>query len=264
MLLAVMILGVVQGLTEFLPVSSSGHLVLFQELLTPPGDPLVFDLAVHLGTLIPVIVVFWDDLWGLVDFKGNKGSSDAVATQGWRPIALIVLGSIPTAFIGFTFKDQFEALFHNAGTLIITFAITGTLLFLTKFAKQGATTLMEMPWVTALIIGTVQGLAITPGISRSGSTIAIALFLGLSRDVAAKFSFLLSIPAIGGAMLLMAKDVNWAEANIPMLLAGALTAAASGYLALKLLLKLVNSGDFSRFAWYCWAMAGVAAFVYLQ
>ena len=257
------ILGVIQGLTEFLPVSSSGHLVLFQEVLTTPGDPLLFDLAVHLGTLLPVLIVFRADLIEMITAPFS-GEAPIMQRTGTKLIKLLLLGSIPTAVIGLTFQDQFKALFNSAGPLVFTFAITGALLFATKFAREGMKSAKDMSVAAAVAIGTIQGLAITPGISRSGSTIAAALFLGLNRQFAAKFSFLLSIPAIAGAILLEVKDADWSAVNIPVMALGAITAAVTGYIALKVLLKLVNSGDFSKFAWYCWFMALVALVTTMQ
>ena len=167
--------------------------------------------------------------------------------------------------VGLGLEDFFESLFSSAGPLVVSFTLTGCLLFASKYARVGALDGESLSWRSAALIGLAQGLAITPGISRSGTTIAVALFLGASRDFSARFSFLLSIPAILGAVLLKAKDLEGVE-NIDWgsLGLGALVAAITGYVALKILIKLVNSGDFSKFAWYCWAMAGVSAYVWLS
>ena len=247
-------LGVVQGLTEFLPVSSSGHLVLFQQLLSLPGDQLFFDLALHMGTLLPVLWVYRADLLRML--RAPVAESGPIAERpGTRLLGLIVLGSIPTAIIGLLFEDLFERIFASPAALTVTFTLTGALLFLSGRVRQGDAAELEMkPW-QALLIGLAQGLAITPGISRSGTTIAVALFLGMRREYAARFSFLLSIPAIGGAFLLKLKDVRPGDIAVDATLVGALAALVSGYLALRLLIRLVKSGDFSRFAWYVWAVA---------
>jgi len=247
-------LGIIQGLTEFLPVSSSGHLVLLQQFFELPGDKLFFDLALHVGTLVPVLWVYRADLIRMV--KAPLAESGPVAERpGTRLMGLIILGSIPTAAIGLLFEDLFEQLFATPAALSMTFAITGWLLFFSGKAPKGESGEMQMkPW-QALVIGLAQGLAITPGISRSGTTIAVALFLGMRREYAARFSFLLSIPAIGGAFLLKLRDITPADIQLDATLLGAFAALVSGYLALNLLIKLVKTGDFSKFAWYAWAVA---------
>ncbi len=258
------LLGVVQGVTEFLPVSSSGHLVLAQEALGIEHEDIVFELAVHIGTLVPIFLVYFSDLWKMTKapFVERGPLKERPAT---RLLLLLILGCIPTAAIGLGFQDFFESLFNSAGPLVISFAITGALLFATRFAPKGDKNALDLPWTSALIIGIAQGMAITPGISRSGTTIAVALFLGTSRSFSARFSFLLSIPAILGAVLLQAKDLDsTASLDWTALGIGAAAAAVTGYVALKLLLKLVNSGDFSKFAWYCWAMALVALGVWVS
>ena len=249
------ILGFVQGLTEFLPVSSSGHLVVFAEFLSSEPPSIAFDLMLHLGTLMPILWVYRADILGVLKalFTDPKGEQARLA---W----LIVLGSVPTAILGIGFEDVFEQLFHTPRIVGITFFITGTFLFATKYIKDGGRGISEITIKDALIIGLIQGLAITPGISRSGSTIAIALFLGLKRDVAAKYSFLLSIPAIVGAFIFKFDELVIDEASIGSLGIGFVVSALSGLLALKVLLKLVNSGDFSKFAYYLWIIAVLAIF----
>ena len=256
-MLSAALLGLVQGLTEFLPVSSSGHLVLFQQFLEAPQEDLLFDLILHLGTLVPVVLVFRRDLVDMATapFRERGPLPQRPAT---RLLGLLILASIPTAIIGLVFQDQFEALFSTPSTLVLTFAMTGALLFGTRALAAGQIGVPQMTPAMALAIGTVQGLAIAPGISRSGSTIAVALFLGLNRDLAGRFSFLLSIPAILGAFLLKANEVELGSLDIPPLMVGGLVAATAGYLALKLLLRTVRTGDFSRFCWYCWSVAILA------
>jgi undecaprenyl-diphosphatase len=247
------ILGVVQGVTEFLPVSSSGHLVVFQNFLTTLHDAVAFDLMLHIGTLLPVLWVYRRDLWSIIAdlwlSVTNKGEVPLFERTGVRLFALLIVGSIPTALIGLGFKDYFEALFHNMRMVGFAFAVTAVVLFCIRFAPESKRGLQEFSWKHAILIGLVQGLAITPGISRSGSTIAMALFLGLNRDLAARYSFMLSIPAITGAFLLKLGDsgdvVHWTPMAV-----GFVVSAISGYLALLLLLRLVKSGDFSKFSWY--------------
>lgn len=259
-LLAALLLGVLQGLTEFLPVSSSGHLVLFQQWLHVPGDEVLFDLVVHLGTLAPVIWVYRDDLLRMLAAPLRE-RGELTQRPGTRLMLLIILASVPTAAIGLAFEDVFERLFDTPATLAVTFAITGVLLFSTRFARKGDLSELDMAWWQALVIGVAQGLAITPGISRSGTTIAVALYLGMRREYAARFSFLMSIPAITGAFLLTARKADLSALNLPVLGMGALASLVSGYLALVLLIRLVKRGDFSYFSWYVWLMAIVAAVV---
>ena len=252
--LSAAILGVVQGLTEFLPVSSSGHLVLFQHWLPVSGDPLAFDLALHLGTLVPVIWVYRKDLLRVAT-DATRGEGAYFERPGVRLLLLLVAASIPTAVIGLTLEDLFAQLFHNARAVGVAFAVTGTLLWFTKKFGKGTQLAHELSWLRAIFIGFAQGVAITPGISRSGSTIAAGLFLGMDREAAARFSFLLSIPAIGGAFILKLGDLSLDSLALVPLLVGVLSSAVSGYFALQVLLRLVRAGDFSKFAFYLWPLA---------
>lgn len=251
------ILGVVQGLTEFLPVSSSGHLVLFQSQLPVAGDTVAFDLGLHMGTLLPVLWVYRADLARVLT-DTFSGSGSFLQRPGVRLMALVVLGSVPTAVIGLSLENIFEEMFSNTLSVGVAFAVTGLLLWLTRRAGEAKHSESTMPWVAALTIGVVQGLAITPGISRSGSTIAAAMFLGIEREAAAKYSFLLSIPAIMGAFLLKAGDLDLSAGNLAPLLTGFVTAAVTGYLALQLLLRFVRSGSLDKFAFYLWPLAAVS------
>ena len=250
------ILGMVQGLTEFLPVSSSGHLVVFQQFLTEEQVPVVFDLILHLGTLLPIVWIYREKILELfrILFTNPFG---AKARLGW----FIILGSVPTALIGILLEDVFERIFHTPMMVGIAFFVTGSFLFATKYIGQGNKDEQDMTWRDALLIGIVQGVAITPGISRSGSTISVAMLLGLRRDLAAKYSFLLSIPAIVGGFVLKARDISSANLDPLVLGVGFVTSALVGVFALQVLLRLVNSGDFSKFAYYMWLVSVVAIFL---
>jgi len=257
-------LGVVQGLTEFLPVSSSGHLVLFQQVLGEGvmgiEDHVAFDLVLHVGTLLPVLIMYRADIRGV--FADLKGEGPPLERDGLRLAAWVILGTIPTGIIGVLFKDIFEQLFTTTLSVGVAFAVTAVLLWRTRSIPGGGRSLQAMTWKDALLIGLAQGFAITPGISRSGTTIAVALMLGLRRDLAARYSFLLSVPAILGAFVLKAKDFDFDTAHTVWPLAvGFVAAAVSGWGALVLLLRLVRSGDFSRFAYYL-APLSVAAIAY--
>ena len=250
------LLGLVQGLTEFLPVSSSGHLVVFQNWLHEEHTPVVFDLVLHIGTLLPIVWVYRNTLIELI-----KGVVSKPLAPGNRLALWIVLGSIPTAMIGLAFEDLFEQIFQTPKMVASAFFVTGSFLFATQYLSEGSRDEQAMTWKDALLIGAVQGMAITPGISRSGSTIAIAMLLGLKRDLAAKYSFLLSIPAIVGGFILKADELTVDASTLPSLGAGFFVSALSGLFALKILLKLVNSGDFSKFAYYLWTIALIGWFV---
>lgn len=243
------VLGLVQGLTEFLPVSSSGHLVIMQHFLGFAEPPLTFDVSVHVGTLIAVIIAFYSDIVNLIKHPLQKTT------------VLIIISCIPTALIGFFFKPLFESAFASLWVTGVGLIITGLLLWSAEQFSFSFKRIPDMSWRDALIVGTVQGIAITPGISRSGSTIAGGLFLGLEREAAARYSFLLSIPAVLGASLLEFKDAI-AETALkglnsleifPMLL-GTLIAAAVGFLAVKAVVGLTKRGKLSFFAYYCWAL----------
>ena len=267
------ILGVVQGLTEFLPVSSSGHLVLFQRILGMKHAELLFDVAVHLGTLVAVIVVFRLEikkiitaLAQLIFLSGPKATirQKVEADPQLKMALLIVIGSIPTAILGFLFAGIADRLFRSGLITGLMLIVTGLLLWLTRRtgASQDQAQCNRLTPKNAFIIGTVQGLAIIPGISRSGSTISIALMLGIDREMAARYSFLLSIPAIIGAGLLSVKD-DLFQTNLAIgtALLGAFTAALVGYAALKALLQMVKKGRLHVFAPYCW-LVGVLAIIF--
>ena len=248
-------LGITQGLTEFLPVSSSGHLVLFQQFIDIGENEVLFDLVLHVGTLIPILW-FYRGWVGKLVVDPVAGEGPWMQRTGVRWMGLLVLASIPTAMIGLGFEDLFETLFSTPATLVVTFTITGLLLLLSgRFDRSGSG--RSLTWGIALILGVAQGFAITPGISRSGTTIAVALMLGLEREQAARFSFLMSVPAITGGLLLQLRDAHLASLDVPQLVVGGLASMVTGYAALVLLVRLVRAGRLSAFAWY---MFGVAAF----
>ena len=251
------ILGIVQGLTEFLPVSSSGHLVIFQKMLgfQPPG--VTFEVMLHLGTLVAIVAAFWDDVWGMI----KKPTS--------RLVLLIVVGSIPAGLMGIFLKPLFEKAFESLSVVGTGLIITGLLLMLGERLNSRAwwgKGVEQVSWGDVLFIGLLQGLAITPGISRSGSTIAAGLLRGLDREFAARFSFLLAVPAIAGAGVLAAKEVFDAgiagSAFLPYAV-GAAVAAVSSYLAIRIVISLVRGGRLSLFSYYCWAV-GILTLLFLR
>jgi undecaprenyl-diphosphatase len=257
------ILGIVQGVTEFAPVSSSGHLVLVPWLLgwEPPG--LLFDTLVHWGTLVAVLAYFWRDwrrlarawLHGLFHWDWR----DPNARLMW----LLVLGTAPAVVVGYLLEAQFEVLFGRPVWVSIFLLITAALLVLAERLGQRTREVLDTRWGDALLIGLAQAAAIAPGISRSGATIATGLLRGFNRPDAARFSFLLSTPVILGAGLLQVADAAAApEAayNAPALLVGFLVAAVSGYLSIGLLLRYLQRRRLHAFAVYC-VWVGVSCLV---
>jgi undecaprenyl-diphosphatase len=271
--LEAILLGIIQGLTEFLPVSSSGHLVLFQQLFGLKEAELFFDVCVHLGTLVAVIIVFRQEiikiisvLLQLVSLAGQKEKflQKVKSDPEFKMAVFIVIGSIPTAILGLLFVSIADRLFSSALITGLMLMVTGLLLWLTRKAGTHAvsTSIGHLTPGKAFIIGIVQGLAIIPGISRSGSTISTGLLLGVDRETAARYSFLLSIPAIVGAGLLSLKE-GFSQTNpaIWISLLGAVPAALVGYGALKSLLHMVKKGRLYVFAPYCW-LVGILAILF--
>ena len=267
------LLGIIQGLTEFLPVSSSGHLVLFQHLFGLKEAELFFDVCVHLGTLVAVVIVFRQEIIKIISALLQLASSDRQKEKFLQKVdsnpelkmaLFIVIGSIPTAVLGLFFASIADRLFSSTLITGLMLVVTGLLLWVARKAKSqaGAANSGHLTKGKAFIIGIVQGLAIIPGISRSGSTISAGLLLGINRETAARYSFLLSIPAIVGAGLLSIKDgVSQSDPVISMSLLGAVTAAMVGYGALKSLLHLVKKGRLYVFAPYCW-LVGILAILF--
>jgi undecaprenyl-diphosphatase len=248
-------LGVVQGLTEFIPVSSSGHLVFFQSLFGLKEPQLLFDIMLHLGTLMAVVIYLRKDLWEMV-----QGAIEAIKAGKINPPARlllwIILATIPTGLMGVFFKDWFESLFSMPKVVGLMLLITGLFLWLTRLAKQDGRTVEKMTWIDSVLIGMAQGIAIIPGISRSGATISAGLFRSLDRELAGKFSFLLSIPAILGATVLHIRKLG-TQGEVGLSLLGMVFAFIVGYLSLRLLMKIIKSGKISSFSYYCWAMGMV-------
>jgi undecaprenyl-diphosphatase len=260
------ILGIVQGVTEFLPVSSSGHLVLFQHLFGLKEAELFFDVSVHMGTLTAVILFFRKEIRcltaALFSFAGrvvrkNFSLKDAWADKDMKLILLIGIGSVPTAIIGLLFHKAAEQLFSSVFLVGCALMATGLILWGTRWTKQDGEGINGFSIRKALIIGFMQGVAILPGISRSGTTIATALFLGLERETAARYSFLLSIPAIVGAEILTLADMNPVTMPYLPILAGTLTAGVAGYLSLIMLVYIVKKGNMYMFAPYCWLVGTI-------
>ncbi len=269
------LLGIMQGITEFLPVSSSGHLVILEKILKlHRTSSVMFEAALHLGTLVAVIILFWYKIEDIIKFifggfrkqldqKNEKNlflryyQDEPVA----RLIIMIIIANIVTFIIGLSLGDFFIKMFGNVRWVGVMLLITGSILLLTKLFKSGSITLENLRVEHALIIGIAQGLAISPGISRSGTTIAVALLCGIVRPDAAMFSFLISIPAVIGANIfeILQGGVEFSVSLFPILI-GMLVSFISGFIALKFLVNLVNRGKLFYFAFYCW-IVGIGAII---
>ncbi|OHD57129.1 MAG: hypothetical protein A2Y33_09395 [Spirochaetes bacterium GWF1_51_8] len=261
------ILAVVQGLTEFLPISSSGHLALADKLFGPGTADLRFFAIVHFGTMFATIFVFWDEIAKL--FKSLGTIPQAVREKKMngelKMVLYIIIASIPTGFMGIFLKDKFESLTQSAVIVGACLLVTGTILLVTKFVRQSERTENNFGFLRALVLGVAQGVAILPGVSRSGTTIATSLYLGAERKFAGRLSFLISLPAILAVNLLEWFDPQAAcpaDGLLPKLpyIIGFVVAFGVGFLALKLLLKIVESGKFWIFSFYCFAI-GITAIV---
>ena len=256
------ILGVVQGLTEFFPVSSSGHLVIFQQLFGLREPALLFDVCVHVGTLMAVVAYFYKDIKNLVTafFRflktlapGGSKQASAGGDPDLKMVALILVGTVPTGFLGFGFHQVADQLFASLLVVGLALLFTAGLLVATRLVKAEGRDILAFTVLGAFVVGVAQGLAVIPGVSRSGATIAACLILGLNRDTAARFSFLLSIPAILGALLLslVSGADTWGEFSAATLILGTLVSAGVGYAALATLIKIVRHGRLYYFAPYC-------------
>lgn len=247
------LLGILQGLTEFLPVSSSGHLVLAQELLVGfEGAPAAFAVLLHGGTLAAVLIYFRHDLFQMMRGMRTPGEG------GWRLPVLLIIGSIPAGIIGVLLSDMIEPLFSAPRIAAFGLIITSCILVVAWWLRgKGHRSLAELTVLSAIIIGSAQALAIMPGISRAGSTIAVGMFLGLTGKDAARFSFLLSIPAIAGALIL--KSGALVATGLPLsYLAGALAAALVGWASIAFLMKLLDRENLLPFAVYCAALGSLS------
>jgi len=258
----------VQGLTEFLPVSSSGHLVLFQALTGVENNDLVFEVLLHFATLLALILIFWRDLFNIAQsifdvkiFNKNELSAKFRKDNNFRFAAGIIIGSIPAGLAGFFFEDQISQVFGKPVLTSVFLVITGIILYLTKFMREQDKRLGI--W-ESLIVGFCQALAIVPGISRSGLTISGGLALGINKERAVKFSFFLSVPVILGGTVKEILDFFPYTADTGVILnltAGFITAFISGYIAIKLLIRLTMSGKLYKFSFYC-ILLGIISFLY--
>lgn len=265
------LLGIIQGLAEFLPISSSGHLSVFQNffgMTQDAADNLFFDVLLHLGTLAAVFVAYWGEIKSII-LEGLTMVGLRKLPRGQKPdrlsrrmILFIIAATLPLLVV-LPVKDAVDGLYSNTIFIGCAFLVTGTLLFLSDRMTRGNKDLKSATIVDVLLVGCAQAVAVVPGLSRSGSTIAAGLSRGFGREFAVKFSFLLSIPAVLGANLLSLIDaaqagIDWSL--MPMYAAGVLTAAVSGYLAIRLLKFITQRGSFGAFCYYCWG-AGLVTLI---
>jgi len=268
-LLSSFLLGLIQGISEFLPISSSGHLSIAQNLLglSAVGDEhLFFDVLLHLGTLLAVFVAYWHDIVEMVlEFFRAIGDlihrrSTPQTPPARRLLLMIIVGTLPL-FLILPLKDAIESLYYNTVFIAFALLVTGLLLFLSDRAGRGRKTEKTATMVDTLLVGLAQAIAVCPGISRSGMTICTGTFLGFDRRFAVRFSFLLSIPAVIGANLLDLMDAAKSGvdlAQMPVYIVGIATAAVSGYFCIRLLRLIADKGRFGYFAYYCWAVGLIA------
>jgi len=273
-------LGIIQGLTEFLPISSSGHLVIFQHLVGLKDPELLLDISLHIGTLLAICIFFWSDIRAMVTecgaylvdllrrtkpaglpLKGMNGQRNE--TQQFPHASLtfwVLLGVIPTALIGIAFRQLFQQMFGSTLVVGIMLMVTGTILGVSRLIPDQAMKRRSIGLATALAVGLAQGAAITPGISRSGITIVCGLVCGLDRELAGRFSFLISIPAIIGALVMQFDMTKIDELGYAALMAGVVISFFTGLIALKITMNYLKRGKLHYFLPYCF-LAGMVALV---
>lgn len=267
--LEAIILGLVQGLGEFLPISSSGHLALLQYMFGIKGENvLIFAVLLHFGTLISVFAVYRKDIWHLIKelievfkdiFQGRGFNINKNSTR--RLGFLIVAATLPTVVIGLVFKDVFTSFYGSLISIGIGLVFTGTVLFIAEKMSGGKKSEDRMLFRSAIFVGIMQGIAIAPGVSRSGSTLFGGLITQLDREFAVKFAFLISIPSILGSVILEApKAVEAGMEGMPLgpILTGMIVAAISGFAAIKVMIRLVSNKRLSLFSYYTWVVGTVA------
>ena len=266
--LTAVLLGLVQGVAEFLPISSSGHLAIAEQLLNLQGAsnvPEFFDVLLHLGTLVAVFIAYWDDIRDMiVELFAGIGdlahhSTPNPVPPARRLILLIIVGTLPL-FVMVPFRRFFSSLGDNMYFIGGALIFTGILLFVSDRVRHGRKTEKTATLLDALLVGIGQAVALCPGISRSGMTITTGCFAGFERKFAVRFAFLLSIPAVIGANILSLKDaidagIDWA--SVPAYLVGVAVAAVSGYACIRLLRYIADKGRFGAFAYYCWAVGAL-------
>lgn len=255
------VLGICQGISEFLPISSSGHLVLLQSLFGITDNNVLFTVMLHFGSLASIVIFFHKDIYNmLVEFFSMlaeifTGKGFNINNQYRKLNMLIIVGSIPTAILGVLFQDFFEGLYSSVISVAIALIITGCILIISEKMASGKKSIKRFKYIDAIIIGILQGFAITPGISRSGSTIVGGLLLGLNKELATKFSFFLALPCIFGATLLKVGDAVSAQVTISgSMIIGTIVSTVVGLFAIKFLITLLKKGKLYYFSYYLWTL----------
>lgn len=266
-------MGFLQGVAEFLPISSSGHLTLFQYFFSPEQNPeeldMLFTILLHFGTLISVCVYYWRDIidmireffLGIFDLFSRRGSHQGRPPEARRLVLMIIVGTLPL-FAVLLVKDAVDAAFSNVTFVSVALIATGFLLFFSDRMAKGRKNARTATIVDALLVGCAQAVGTLPGISRAGSTISAGMLCGFDRTFAVRFSFLLSLPAVLGANILEIADAVKAGrvdmSRLPMYIVGMVVAGVVGYFAIRLVNLLANKGKFGAFAYYCWAVGIIA------
>ncbi|MDD2217046.1 MAG: undecaprenyl-diphosphate phosphatase [Eubacteriales bacterium] len=259
------ILGLVQGLSEFLPISSSGHLALMQYFFKIEGESvLAFAVLMHVGTLFSVFIAYWGEIWALIKELGATfkdiftGKGPRLNSNPTRKLgAMIIVATIPTAIIGLLGNDIFSAMYLSLPAIGTGLLITGTILWFAERMENKKLGVRDMKYSHAILVGAMQGVAICPGISRSGSTLVGGLLGGLDRAFAIKFAFLISIPCIMGSVILEAPAAfreGFDFAIVIPVLAGIIVAAVSGFIAIKGMIKIVSDKKLYYFSFYTWIL----------
>ena len=263
------VLGFVQGVAEFLPISSSGHLTLFQHFFGMPEPDQLFNVLLHFATLLAVCVVYWQDIWEMIleffsffidlfsrrTYRGNP-------PEARRMVLLIIVGTLPL-FLVLPIQDKVEALGSNPVFVAGALLVTGCILFLSDQMARGHKTVRSATLLDVLLVGVAQGFATVPGLSRSGCTISAGMVRGFDRKFAVRYSFLMSLPAVLGATLLKVLDVmelegGFPQENLPKYLLGMVIAAVVGYFSIQLVKLLTSKGRFGAFAFYCWGAGALS------
>lgn len=262
------VLGIVQGLTEFLPVSSSGHLIFFPSAFGWEDftNNLTFDVALHIGTALAVLAYFWKDWVRIIGsfFNNLFDHGNILADYDSKFLVMLGVGTVPAAIVGLVFEETIEERIRNPEVVIVTLILFAFILYFADRFGSKKRNIKEIKFIDAIIVGIAQAISLIPGVSRSGVTISAGLFLGINREAAARFSFLLSTPTIIGAGVLRAKDFIESGTDLSFLvfIVGVVTSTLVGLLTIKYLLKYVLSHNYNIFVWYRIAVGVLAILIF--
>ena len=264
--LRAVVLGIVQGLTEFLPVSSSGHLILIPRLFGWEDQGLSFDVGLHLGTLLALLLYFWRDWWRMARALAGDATCQRLNLRRYsfdsRLVGLILLGSVPAAVVGLLFSDWIEEHVRQPWLVAITLAVVGTIMLVVDRRARVNRASSSIGLLDVVLIGTAQAVALIPGVSRSGATMTVGLARGLKRDDAARFAFLLGTPAFAGAALLKAGDLtDGSSTDGSMLIVGFAVSAVVGFAVIHYLLRYLRTRSLLPFVLYRYGVAALALII---